>query len=164
MGTRRPQPAAEVGEPPWLTVDQLDAWRAIVKLMARLPAALEQQLQRDSQLSFLEYLVLAHLAEQPRRAARMCDITAMADAEQSRMSHLISRLERRGFVRREADPADRRSTLAILTDVGHVHIVAAAPGHVERVRDLVIDTLTPQALLALKDASNHVVARIDSAD
>lgn len=149
---------------PWLTTEQLDAWKATVKLMARLPAALDQQLQRDSQLSFLEYLVLAHLSEQPQRAARMCHIADMANAEQSRVSHLISRLERRGLVRRETDPSNRRSNLAILTDAGHAHVVAAAPGHVHRVRELVIDLLTPEALLALKEAGNRITTRIGNAD
>jgi DNA-binding MarR family transcriptional regulator len=161
MATRRRQPATEISEPSSLTADQFDAWKAIVKLMARLPAALEQQLRDDSQLSYLEYHVLAHLSGQPQRAARMCQLADMADAEQSRMSHLISRLERRGFVRREADPADRRSNLAILTDAGHAHLAAAAPRHVDRVRELVIDALTPEALLALKDASNRVTTRIE---
>jgi DNA-binding MarR family transcriptional regulator len=163
MGTRREASAVEVSDPLWLTADQLDAWKAIVKLMALLPAALERQLQHDSQLSFLEYLVLAHLSEQPQRAARMCDIAAMADAEQSRMSHLISRLERRGLVRRETDPNDRRSNLAILTDAGYAHVLAAAPRHVSRVRELVIDAVTPEALMALKAASSFIIARVDSA-
>ena len=51
----------------------------------------------------------------------------------------------------------------LLTDAGHAHVIAAAPGHIERVRDLVIDALTPQALLALKDASNTITGRIDHA-
>jgi DNA-binding MarR family transcriptional regulator len=164
MATAPRRRAGRVPEPRWLTPDQLDAWKAIARLLARLPAALEQQLQRDAQLSYLEYYVLAHLSDQPQRAMRMCQLAAMANAEQSRLSHLISRLERRGLVRREADPADRRSTLAILTDAGLAHLVAAAPRHVDRVRELVIDALAPEALLALNDASLRILARIESAD
>jgi DNA-binding MarR family transcriptional regulator len=155
--------ARHAPEPRWLTEDELEAWRAIAKLLARLPGALEKQLQRDAQLSYLEYHVLAHLSDQPGRATRMCQLAALADAEQSRLSHLVARLERRGFVRREADPADRRANLAILTDAGYAHLVAAAPAHVERVRELVIDALSPEALLAVKDASNRVIAAIEGA-
>jgi DNA-binding MarR family transcriptional regulator len=93
---------------------------------------------------------------------RMSQLAVIANAEQSRLSHLIGRLERRGFVRREADSADRRSTLAILTDAGLAHLVAAAPGHVDRVRNLVVDALTPEALLALRDASNRITTRIEN--
>jgi DNA-binding MarR family transcriptional regulator len=94
----------------------------------------------------------------------MCQLAAMANAEQSRISHLVSRLERRGFLRREADPTDRRSNLAILTDAGLAHLVTAAPGHANRVRELVIDALTPEALMALKEASNRITTRIGNAE
>lgn len=158
------QDRSEHREPRWLTADQLTAWRAIAKLLARLPTALEQQLQRDSQLSYVEYYVLAHLSEQPHQAIRMCQLAAMANVELSRLSHMVTRLERRGFVRREADPADRRSTLAILTDTGHSYLVAAAPCHVNRVRELVIDALSKETLLALENASNRILAQVESAD
>jgi hypothetical protein len=49
----------------WLTPVQLDAWKSLTVLMARLPAALEEQLKRDAQLSYLEYYVLAGLSAQP---------------------------------------------------------------------------------------------------
>lgn len=156
----RPRPD-RIQEPRWLNADELTAWRAIAKLLARLPTALEQQLQRDAQLSYLEYYVLAHLSDQPRRAMRMCDLAFMADVELSRLSHLVSRLERRGFLRREVAPTNRRSTLVVLADQGHAHLVANAPGHVDRVRELVIDALSPEALEALKEASERVVARIE---
>jgi DNA-binding MarR family transcriptional regulator len=152
-----------VPEPRWLTADELEAWRAIAKLMARVPAALERQLQRDAELSYLEYYVLAQLSEQPQRTTRMRELAALTDAEQSRLSHLVGRLERRGFVRRAADPTDRRSTLATLTDAGYDHLVAAAPRHVERVRELVIDPLSPELLAAVKDAGDRIIARIDGA-
>jgi DNA-binding MarR family transcriptional regulator len=158
---RRPDPALK---PHWLSADELDAWRAIARLLGRLPTALERQLQRDAQLSYLEYHVLAGLADQPNRSMRMCQLAAMVDAELSRMSHLIRRLEQRGFVRREVDATDRRSTLAILTEAGHAHLVAAAPSHVNRVRELVIDALTPEELLTFKDLSNRVIGRIEGAD
>jgi DNA-binding MarR family transcriptional regulator len=164
MATPQRRPPDPVPEPRWLTADELDAWRAIAKLLGRLPTALERQLQRDAQLSYLEYHVLAGLADQPNRSMRMCQLAAMVDAELSRLSHLIRRLEQRGFVRREVDPADRRSTQAILTDAGHAHLIAAAPSHVDRVRDLVIDALTPEEILTLKDLSNRVIGRIEGAD
>jgi DNA-binding MarR family transcriptional regulator len=158
---RRPDPGPG---PRWLTADELDAWRSIARLLARLPTALERQLQRDAQLSYLEYYVLAGLSDQQNRSMRMCQLAAMVDAELSRMSHLVRRLERRGLVRREVDPADRRSTLAILTDAGHTHLVAAAPSHVERVRGLVTDALTPEELLTFKDLSDRITGRIQGAD
>src|SRR5258706_3543791 len=97
---RRRRPP-ESQEPRWLTPEQLAAWQQFSLMLARLPATLEQQLQRDAQLSFLEYYVLAGLSDQPEHTMRMSRLAVIANAELSRLSHLVSRLERRGFVRRE---------------------------------------------------------------
>jgi DNA-binding MarR family transcriptional regulator len=87
-------------------------------MLARLPTALEAQLQRDSQLSFVEYYALAGLSEQPDRTMRMSELAVLTNAELSRLSHLITRLQKRGYVRREPDPDDGRYTNAVLTDAG----------------------------------------------
>jgi DNA-binding MarR family transcriptional regulator len=125
-----------------------------------LPTALEQQLQCDAKLSFVEYYVLAGLSDQPDRTMRMSRLAVLTNAELSRLSHLMSRLEKRGFVRREPDPADGRYTNAILTEAGYDYLVKAAPGHVARVRELLIDALDDEALRALQDASRRIVSRI----
>jgi DNA-binding MarR family transcriptional regulator len=75
------------------------------------------------------------------------------------LSHLITRLQKRGYVRREPDPDDGRYTNAVLTDAGHV--VAAAPGHVAAVRELVIDAFDDTALAALQKSAEQIIARID---
>jgi DNA-binding MarR family transcriptional regulator len=157
--SRRSRSAAAEGQK-WLSADELDAWRTLVKLFTRIPAALERQLQRDAQLSMLEYHVLAHLSDQENRSIRMHKLAFLAEAELSRLSHLLRRLEQRGFVRREPDPTDRRSTLAILTDAGHAHLAAAAPAHVDHVRRLAIDALTPEELSTFKDLSARIIDRI----
>jgi DNA-binding MarR family transcriptional regulator len=156
------QEEPEAAEPPWLTADQLAAWRGFIRLLRRLPAALEWQLQRDSQLSFIEYSVLAILSDQPGRRMRMSELAVMVDSELSRLSHMVSRLERRGFVCREPDPCNGRYTHAILTDAGYGYLEGAAPGHVRRVRELFIDALGPEELQTLRRISDIVTARIDS--
>jgi DNA-binding MarR family transcriptional regulator len=152
----------DAAEPRWLTADQLAAWRGFMKLSERLTAALDWQLQRDSQLSFIEYHVLAHLSEQPGRRIRMSELAALVNSEQSRLSHMVSRLEKRGFVRREPDPRSGRYTQAILTDAGHAYLADAAPGHARRVLDLFIDVLDPDELQTLLRCSDKVIARIES--
>src|SRR5882757_4610652 len=93
---RRPQAAP----PDWLTADEEAAWRAFASLLVRLPWALECQLQRDAGLSFIEYHALAMLSETPDHTRRMSDLAMVTYASLSRLSHLIKRLEDRGFVRR----------------------------------------------------------------
>jgi DNA-binding MarR family transcriptional regulator len=155
------QAAAAATAPKWLTPAQLEAWQALTLLLARLPTALEAQLQRDSQLSYIEYYALAALSERPDRTMRMSELAVLTNAELSRLSHLITRLQKRGYVRREPDADDGRYTNAVLTDAGYDLVVAAAPGHVAAVRELVIDALDDTALAALQNSAERINARID---
>lgn len=147
--------------PKWLTPAQLEAWQALTLMLARLPTALEAQLQRDSQLSYIEYYALAALSEQSDRTMRMSELAVLTNAELSRLSHLVTRLQKRGYVRREPDPDDGRYTNAVLTDAGYDLVVAAAPGHVAAVRELVIDALDDTALKTLRDSAERIITRID---
>ncbi|MEV7872550.1 MarR family transcriptional regulator [Streptomyces sp. NPDC088124] len=117
-----PRREPEEAEPRWLTADQLVAWRGVMKLFHRLPDALEVQLQGDAQLSFIEYYVLAGLSDQPEGRMRMSELAVLVNAELSRLSHMISRLEKRGLVGREPDPSNRRYTRAVLTDAGFAYL------------------------------------------
>lgn len=148
----------------WLDPAELEAWKALMLLLARLPAALEAQLRCDSRLGLIEYYVLASLSDQPGHRMRMSRLALITNAELSRLSHLVSRLERRGLVRREPDSTDGRYTNAVLTDAGLEHLTEAAPGHVARVRELVIDALDEPALRALRAAADSIIARIDRAE
>jgi DNA-binding MarR family transcriptional regulator len=108
-----------------------------------LPSALDQQLETDAGISNFEYGVLAGLSMQEGRTMRMSDLARIANSALPRLSKVVDRLERNEWVSRQPDPADGRSTLVILTDKGTEKVVATAPGHVARVRELVFDRLTP---------------------
>ena len=129
-------------EPRWLTDEERHAWMALGSVLFRLPPALDAQLQRDADLSFFEYGVLAALSEAPDRTLRMSDLAFLAEGSLPRLSQVVGRMERRGWVSRKPDPTDGRYTLAILTDDGWEKVVRTAPGHVEAVRLLVFDALT----------------------
>jgi DNA-binding MarR family transcriptional regulator len=148
-------------QPRWLTPDELETWRALNVLLARLPAALGTQLQCDAGLSYLEYSVLATLSDQPDHTMRMSRLAVRANAELSRLSHLMTRLEKRGLVRREPDPGDGRFTNAILTEAGHRYLVDAAPGHVDKVRELVFDVLDEDTQRAVRDAAAAIGRHLD---
>ena len=163
MPTSRRRGAADTPQPRWLTPAQLDAWKSVTLMLARLLTALETQLQRDAQLSYVEYYVLAGLSDQPDHTMRISELAELTNAELSRLSHLITRLQRRGLVRREPDQNDGRYTNAVLTDAGYNHLVVAAPGHVATVLELVIDALDDTALSALQDSAERITARINDA-
>src|ERR1700694_2651909 len=145
----------------WLEDDEQPACRAMTTFMTKLPWALECQLERDADLSFIEYHTLARLSEDPNHTLRMSELAEVTNASLSRLSHLVKRLEARGMVRRQPDPADGRFTNAILTDTGYSKLVASAPAHVSAVRSLVIDEFSAAELRQLRDISERVLARID---
>jgi DNA-binding MarR family transcriptional regulator len=153
-----PQPAK------WLTAAEVDSWLSVVRLMAWLPWSIDQQLRRDSDLGMVEYQVLAMLSGSPQQAMRMSSLAALTNASLSRLSHLIKRLEERGLVRREPDPADGRFTNAILTGGGFQILAEAAPGHVAHVRSLVIDVLSREQLRRLGQAADRIVSRINTTE
>jgi DNA-binding MarR family transcriptional regulator len=119
-------------------------------------------MQRDSGLSHFEYLVLAGLSEAPGRTRRMSELAALANGSLSRLSHVVKRLEARGWVRREACPSDGRYTNAVLTEQGWATVVAGAPGHVDAVRTLILDALTATELDQLGDMARRILDRLDA--
>ncbi|MGH3171740.1 MAG: MarR family winged helix-turn-helix transcriptional regulator [Trebonia sp.] len=144
----------------WLTDDEQKTWRSLVALLFKLPAAFDAQFQKDAGITHFEYMVLSSLSEAPDRALRMSDLAAMSSGSLSRLSHVVSRLERRGWVRRESCPGDGRFIHAILTDDGWDKVVATAPGHVAAVRKLVIEALGPEDFRALGVASQQILDRL----
>lgn len=149
-------------EPRWLDEGELEAWLPMGGLLLRLPAALDAQMQRDSGLSHFDYLVLANLSEAPGRTRRMSALAALANGSLSRLSHVVKRLEGKGWVERRACPDDGRYTNAVLTPAGWEKVQASAPGHVEAVRALVLDALSPEELGRLGDMARRILARIDA--
>jgi len=153
--------AAAGGEPHWLTPPQLQSWMRFVAVVERLPGVLDSQLQHDADLSHFEYYVLAMLSESPGRTLRM---TGLADATSStlpRLSHVVARLEKRGFIERTPCETDRRATNAVLTEVGWQKVVATAPGHVANVREFVIDLLTDEQVAQLDSISDALLRKLD---
>ena len=151
-------------EPRWLTDEEMQTWLALVGVLIDLPNALDAQLQRDAGISHFEYQVLAMLSESPERTLRMSKLAVLANGSLSRLSHVVNRLEKRGWVRRAPDGADGRYTLASLTDEGLEKVVDAAPGHVEAVRALVFDPLTVAQRRQLRDIGRRIRGAIDAGD
>jgi DNA-binding MarR family transcriptional regulator len=143
----------------WLTTAELEAWMPFSAMLMNLLSALDTQLQRDAKLSLFGYLVLAGLSDAPERTLPMSDLAVLANGSLSRLSHAVAKLERQGWVTRSPAPGNGRITVATLTDAGFSKIAASAPEHVETVRDLLLDQLTPDQLRSLGEASRAILAR-----
>src|SRR5699024_2167609 len=112
------QSMSGLGEPQWLTADERSAWLALTGLLVRLPGALDNQLERDSHLSFFEYMVLAMLAEQEDQTLRMSALAELTNGSLSRLSHVVRRIEKQGLGVRETCQEERRATYTILHATG----------------------------------------------
>lgn len=150
----------EEQETPWLSPAESEAWRALVALVLLLPGRLDAQLQRDSGVSLFDYLVLSSMSMAPDRTLGMSELARLANGSLSRLSNVVKRFEQHGWVRRSPLPDDRRVTVATLTDAGLAVVVAAAPGHVRRVRELVIDPLSAEQLEVVGAVGARITARI----
>ena len=113
-------------------------------------------------LSLPDYFVLAALSDEPDHRARLSRLGTQMGWEKSRLSHHIARMESRGLVERSRCPADRRGWFVTMTDEGQHAISAAAPAHVEQVRALFIDVLTPRQLNAVAAAARAVLGHLDT--
>jgi DNA-binding MarR family transcriptional regulator len=146
----------------WLSDTELAAWIPFSGMLIGLLSALDTQL-RDAKLSLFGYLVLAGLSEAPERTLAMSEIAVRAGGSLSRLSHAVSALERQGWVTRQPAPANRRITLATLTEAGYAKLVESAPAHIETVRRLVIDPLTKQQLNELRRVSEAILTELNAA-
>jgi DNA-binding MarR family transcriptional regulator len=148
-------------ESPWLPAEAQQLWRRWLRLNALLPGVLHRELQADAGLSLPDFDVLVQLTDSPEGRVRVSDLARRLHWERSRVSHHITRMERRGLVRREECRDDGRGAWVVLTEQGRAVIEQAAPAHVATVRRLVFDALTPQEAQVMAEVIEKVLARLE---
>lgn len=151
-------------EPCWLDDREQRAWRAYVAMDAQLTAALHRQMQDETGLSLADFAVLVQLTDRPEARVRILELADDLQWEKSRLSHQLTRMQRRGLVDRQGCPGDARGSFVVLTDVGRAAIERAAPAHVRTVRDLVFDHLSPDQVDTLTAIAETVLGRLREAD
>ncbi|MFK0158708.1 MarR family winged helix-turn-helix transcriptional regulator [Streptomyces sp. NPDC090499] len=145
----------------WLTAEEQHAWRSFVRMHERLMGRLSRLLQAESNVSPADFAVLVELTDVPDGRRRFLDLARALEWEKSRMSHHIARMVKRGLVVRDECPEDGRGAFVVITDEGRAMIEAAAPRHVEAVRELFLDHVTPSELRLLARVSERVVEKLD---
>jgi DNA-binding MarR family transcriptional regulator len=148
-------------EPRWLDADEQKAWRAWLYSTQLLQERLNAELQHDTGISHPYYEILVQLSETPGRMLRMSELADRCLSSRSRLSHAVSRLEERGWVRRQVCAEDGRGQLAVLTDDGFAALEAAAPVHVRGVRTHLFDQLTPQQVENMRDIGETLLRHLD---
>ncbi len=140
----------------WLDKQEMAAWLAFLEASHRVLRSVERQLRDDSGLSHQQYEILVKLANVGPEGMRMTELAESLITSKSGLTYQIGQLEKRGLVVRCSCPTDVRGVTARLTEDGRSTLVRAAPGHVERVREAMIDVLDREQLVALTDALSVV--------
>ena len=155
-----PTGAPDLTAPRWLDAEEQRAWRSLMTMQDDLSAFIDRQLRVRSGLSHADYQVLAHLSEAPGRQLRSFELGALLRWEKSRLSQHLGRMENRDLVTRERSRTDQRGAVIGITDRGGELIRAAAPLHVDDVRNALIDHLTAEELRTLTEIGEKTRARL----
>ncbi|AGF72288.1 MarR family winged helix-turn-helix transcriptional regulator [Corynebacterium halotolerans] len=145
----------------WLNTAESRTWLALWSVSEWLPVRLDEQLKRDSGVNHRDYFALAQISMAPGEQLSMTELARLSDMSASHLSHVVSRLEKRGWVVRQPSPGDRRTNIASLTEEGRAFLRGAAPGHVTEVRRRVFDTLTEDETVQLGDLLSKVLGGLE---
>ena len=138
----------QASEPRAATADEvvdsaLGASRALVAVAARSLAAAEDQ------VTLPQYRALVVLAS--RGPQRVLDLADALEVNQSTVTRMCDRLDRKGLIGRERPPDDRRTVIITMSDAGR-ELVAAVTRHRRREIRAILRRMSPETRSALVPA------------
>ena len=137
--------------------DEEALWRSLVELLLRLPRVLDENFERDAKVGMTDYSLLVALSEAPDGELRMGALAEATALSRSRVSRVVDELVRRSLLTRRKCPQDGRSAIAAITPEGLAVLAAAYPGHLARVRSLVLDHITKSEMRTMTQALSRVL-------
>lgn len=138
-----------------LEPEQLGAYFALMEAVSLLQHSVEQQLRTEGDLSWVQFQLLARLAD----AQGQLTMTALADGvvySRSGLTYQAAQLEKAGLITREPSPDDERATLVTITPAGLERVATVLPGHIQVARNLLFAPLTDDDLHHLGDIMTRV--------
>ena len=145
----------------WLDDREQQVWRSWIRASTQLEAHLARRMQADADISMSDFAVLVPLSEAPGQRLRAFALGRSLQWEKSRLSHHLTRMERRGLVTREDCGTDRRGAFVVLTPEGRRALETAAAPHVEAVRAAMFDRLSREQVERLGEICDEVLAGLD---
>ena len=159
---QQPDGTADLESPRWLSAEEREGWLFISSIIFNLTRRLENQLQSEAGISFVEYMVLAMLSESDDLSLTMTELAITTNTLPARLSRVVARLEKDGYVRRSLSAEDRRVSICHLLPAGQKKVQEVAPGHVAEVRHQIFDHLTPQQVKQLAEIGEAVLGNTPS--
>ena len=141
----------------WLDDEEQELWRLLLGAVRKINRGMDETLKAGGEVSASEFAVLVALSEAPEQRLRLHELCTQLEWDRSRVSHQVTRMEKRGLLYKEPDAVDARGINVCVTHVGLEHLRRAAPEHVESVRRMVFDHLQPEDVPALRRFFNGVL-------
>lgn len=148
---------------PWLSAEQQRVWRQWLHASSRLTSTLTRQMQQDNGASMSDFEVLVPLTEAAQGRVRIARLAEELQWERSRLSHHLTRMEKRGLVTRQECSEDGRGAFAVVTPEGRDLMERVAPGHARTVRALMFDGLSAEEVRAMDDLTARLLERLGTA-
>ncbi|MDO4908228.1 MAG: MarR family winged helix-turn-helix transcriptional regulator [Corynebacterium sp.] len=146
-----------MASPRWLTDEEQQFWRLLIRSDNAFHKSINDTLTEKHGLSSTEFAVLANLSEAEPDTIRLRDICTRLSWDRSRASHQISRMVKRGLITKHKCPGDLRGVVLNITYEGQRSVEAAAPDHVENVRNLVFDHMSEEEMVVLRKFFTHMM-------
>ncbi|MFF4487004.1 MarR family winged helix-turn-helix transcriptional regulator [Streptomyces sp. NPDC001544] len=124
-----------------------DFFSDLVRCETRLYNALNDSLRERHAIVTSQFECLRHLRDHP--GSRVADLAAAFAVGIGATSKSVDRLEKHGWVARQPNPSDRRSSLLALTDDGRELVDAAEDTFTERLAELLADILDDPSMPAV---------------
>ncbi|HYN96125.1 MAG TPA: MarR family transcriptional regulator [Pilimelia sp.] len=152
--TRPPRDTGADGAPA-LDPQQLGAYFALMEAVSLLQHRVEQQLRAEGDISYVQFQLLARLADAPGQLT----MTQLADGvvySRSGLTYQAGLLETAGLITRVPSPDDERATLVTITEDGQALVGRVLPGHIDVVHRLLFAPLARDDLHHLGDIMTRV--------
>ncbi|NUP53460.1 MAG: MarR family transcriptional regulator [Catenulispora sp.] len=134
---------------PGLNSEQLGAYFALMEVSSLLQYAVDEHLRAEGDLSYVQFQILARLVDAPEGRLRMTDLADGVVYSRSGLTYQAGLLDKRGLISRSPSPDDERSVIVTVTDAGRELIAHVLPGHVDRVHQLLFESMPGEDLTAL---------------
>jgi len=139
----------------WLSPQEMDAWLAFITTTGDLMKAIEKDLSEFG-LDRGDYQLLAMLSDSDDHQMRMCDLADQLRLTRSGLTRRMEGVLKKKLVTRIQSTEDGRVAFAQLTPKGFDLLKTAAPHHLESVRSLMIDLLSPAEIKAFASGFNKI--------
>ncbi|MGO0578234.1 MarR family winged helix-turn-helix transcriptional regulator [Ornithinimicrobium panacihumi] len=115
---------------------QADAWASVAAFAAAVDASLDRWLTQTYRVGLTEYRALTHLSATPDKELRIAALAQRVGLTSTSTTRLVSRLEAKGFARRDLCQDDGRGVYAVIDAPGEDVLKAARGPYEDRVREL----------------------------